>query len=166
MPLLLGLVFLYENAIMSELVVAKVKAFAEALLPPMGLELVEVQFRLEGHGWVLRLYIDGKEGVTLDDCSRVSREVGDYLDVEDLIAHAYHLEVSSPGLERTLRNLDDCRRYIGKKAKVKLREDVAGQRVLIGNISQVEGETIGLVLEDGTSCQVDWGQIRMARLSL
>jgi len=132
----------------------------------MGLELVEVQFRLEGHGWVLRLFIDGKEGVTLDDCSRVSRELSDYLDVEDLIAQAYHLEVSSPGLERVLRNLDDCQRNIGKKIKVKLREDVADQRVLIGTLCQVEGETVEIVLEDGTQCQVAWDQIRKARLSL
>jgi len=155
-----------ESAKMSELVVAKVQAFAESLLPSMGLELVEVQFRLEGHGWVLRLFIDRPEGVALDDCSRVSREIGDFLDVEDLIAHAYHLEVSSPGLERVLRNVEDVRRHVGKKAKIKLREDVAGQRVLIGNIREVEGEMIGLVLEDGTGCQVAWDQIRKARLSL
>ncbi len=151
---------------MSEPVVAKVQAFAETLLPSMGLELVEVQFRLEGHGWVLRLFIDGKEGVTLDTCGRVSREVSDYLDVEDLIAQAYHLEVSSPGLERVLRNLDDCQRNIGKKVKVKLREDVVGQRILIGILHQVEGETMELDLEEGERCQVAWNQIRKARLSL
>jgi ribosome maturation factor RimP len=151
---------------MSEPVVAKVQAFAETLLPSMGLELVEVQFRLEGHGWVLRLFIDGKEGVTLDTCGRVSREVSDYLDVEDLIAQAYHLEVSSPGLERVLRTIDDCQRNIGKKVKVKLREDVAGQRVLIGILHRVEGETLELDLEEGECCQVAWNQIRKVRLSL
>lgn len=151
---------------MSELVVAKVKAFAESLLPSMGLELVEVQFRMESHGWVLRLFIDRQEGVTLDDCSRVSREVGDFLDVEDLIDHAYHLEVSSPGLERVLPSVEHVRRQIGKKAKLKLREDVAGQRVLIGTIGQVDSETIELVLEDGAKYQVAWDQIRKARLSL
>jgi ribosome maturation factor RimP len=151
---------------MSEPVVAKVQAFAETLLPSMGLELVEVQFRLEGHGWVLRLFIDGKEGVTLDTCGRVSREVSDYLDVEDLIAQAYHLEVSSPGLERVLRTIDDCQRNIGKKVKVKLREDVVGQRVLIGILHRVEGETMELDLEEGERCQVAWNQIRKARLSL
>jgi ribosome maturation factor RimP len=151
---------------MSESVVSKVQIFAETLLPSMGLELVEVQFRLEGHGWVLRLFIDGKEGVTLDDCSRVSREVSVYLDVEDLIVQAYHLEVSSPGLERVLRHTDDCQRHIGKKVKVKLREDVADQRVLIGALHHVEGEIIELVLEDGSRCQIAWDQIRKVRLTL
>ena len=151
---------------MSGLVEEKVQAFAEALLPSMGLELVEVQFRLEGHGWVLRLFIDGKEGITVDHCSQVSREVGDFLDVENLIDHAYHLEVSSPGLERPLRSMKDFQTYLGRKAKLKLREDVEGQRVLIGVISQAEGETVELVLDDGAKCQVAFEQIRKARLSL
>jgi ribosome maturation factor RimP len=144
----------------------KVRAFAETLLPSMGLELVEVQFRLEGHGWVLRLYIDGKEGITVDHCSQVSREVGDFLDVENLIDHAYHLEVSSPGLERPLRSMKDFQTYLGKKAKVKLREDVEGLRVVIGDISRAEGDIVELVLEDGAKYQVAFEQIRKARLSL
>ncbi len=143
----------------------KVEVFAAALLPSMGLELVEVQFRLEGHGWVLRLFIDGKEGITVDHCSQVSRELGDFLDVENLIDHAYHLEVSSPGLERPLRSRKDFQTYIGRKAKLKLR-DVENQRVLIGNISKVEGETVELVLEDGSRCLIAFEQIRKARLSL
>ena len=150
---------------MSGLVEEKVKAFAAALLPSMGLELVEVQFRLEGHGWVLRLFIDGKEGITVDHCSQVSRELGDFLDVENLIDHAYHLEVSSPGLERPLRTLKDFKTYIGRKAKLKLR-DMENQRVVIGNISEVEGETVELVLEDGSRCLIAFEQIRKARLSL
>ena len=151
---------------MSDAVIEKVQAFAEKLLPSMGLELVEVQFRLEGHGWVLRLYIDGKDGITVDHCTRVSKEISVFLDVEDLISQAYHLEVSSPGLERSLKSINDFQHYIGKKAKVKLREDVEEQRVLIGVINQVEGETVELVLEDGTKCQVAFDQIRKARLSL
>ena len=151
---------------MSGLVEEKVQAFAETLLPSMGLELVEVQFRLEGHGWVLRLFIDGKEGITVDHCSQVSREVGDFLDVENLIDHAYHLEVSSPGLERPLRSMKDFQAYLGKKAKLKLREDVEGQRVLVGVISQAEGEMVELVLDDGAKCRVSFEQIRKARLSL
>ena len=158
--------FLRDNTDMSGTVIEKVKAFAETLLPSMGLELVEVQFRLEGHGWVLRLFIDGKEGVTLDHCSRVSREVSDFLEVEDLIVHAYHLEVSSPGFERSLHSMKDFQRYVGKKAKLKLREYVEGQKVLIGDIVRAEDETVELVLEDGARCQVVFEQIRKARLSL
>lgn len=157
---------------MSGAVIEKVQAFVETILPFMGLELVEVQFRLEGHGWVLRLYIDGKDGITVDHCTRVSREVGVFLDVEDLIAQAYHLEVSSPGLERILKDVKDFQRYLGKKAKIKLREDIDDEKkldnpkVLIGIINQVEGETVEIVLEDGAKVRVDFDQIRKARLSL
>jgi ribosome maturation factor RimP len=151
---------------MSGAVVEKVQAFAETLLPSMELELVEVQFRLEGHGWVLRVYIDGKDGITVEHCRRVSRELSDFLDVEDCIAHAYHLEVSSPGLERSLKGMQDFQRYIGKKAKIKLREDVDGQKVFIGNIVKAEDDAVDLALEDGTPCHLVLTQIRKARLSL
>lgn len=159
-------VFIRGNRKMSSPVEEKVQAFAESVLPSLGLELVEVQFRPEGHGWVLRLYIDGPDGITVDHCSRVSREVGDFLDVEDLIAHAYHLEVSSPGLERPLRSMKDFQRYQGKKAKIKLREDVEGQKVLIGDIARVEGDLIEVVLDEGGRCTVSFDQIRKARLTL
>lgn len=157
---------------MSGAVIEKVQAFAETILPSMGLELVEVQFRLEGHGWVLRLYIDGKDGITVDHCTRVSREVGVFLDVEDLIAQAYHLEVSSPGLERILKDVNDFQRYLGKKAKIKLREDIDDEKklenpkVVIGLINQVEADAVEIVLEDGAKVRVGFDQIRKARLSL
>ncbi len=157
---------------MSGAVIEKVQAFAETILPSMGLELVEVQFRLEGHGWVLRLYIDGKDGITVDHCTRVSREVSVFLDVEDLIAQAYHLEVSSPGLERILKDVNDFQRYLGKKAKIKLREDIDDEKklenpkVVIGLINQVEADAVEIVLEDGAKVRVGFDQIRKARLSL
>ncbi len=151
---------------MSELVVDRVQAFAEKLLPSMNLELVEVQFRREGHGWVLRLFIDGEDGVNHDHCARVSREVGDFLYVEDIIEHAYSLEVSSPGLERLLRSIDDFKRFVGRKARVKLREAVDGQRIFIGEIKQVDGEAIELTLEDGETLEFFFDNISKARLTI
>ncbi len=82
---------------------AAIQGFAEPLLADMGLELVEIQYRREGHGWVLRFFIDREGGVTIDDCAAASREIGARIEVEDLIDHAYTLEVSSPGLERLLK---------------------------------------------------------------
>lgn len=157
---------------MSGAVIEKVHAFAETILPSMGLELVEVQFRLEGHGWVLRLYIDSKDGITVDHCARVSREVGVFLDVEDLITQAYHLEVSSPGLERILKDVNDFQRYLGKKAKIKLREDIDDEKklenpkVVIGLINQVEAEAVEIVLENGAKVRIGFDSIRKSRLSL
>lgn len=151
---------------MSEFIITTVQDFAESLLPSMGLELVEVQFRQEGHGWVLRLFIDGPEGVTLEQCTQVSREVSDFLDVEDLIVQSYTLEVSSPGLERPLRSSADFRRFAGKKARIKLREAVAGQKVFVGVIGRSDDEGVELLLEDGTHKHFLMERIRKARLSL
>lgn len=152
---------------MNDLVVEKVRAFAERLLPPMGLELFDVQFRREGHGWVLRLFIDREDGVSLDDCSMVSRQISDYLDVEDMIEQSYHLEVSSPGLERPLRHLGDFKRYCGQKARVKLREPIGGQRVFIGNIARVHDDrSIELTLINGDAVNFSYDVVTAARLSL
>lgn len=151
---------------MSELVIDKVREFAEELLPSMGLELVEVQFRREQHGWVLRVFIDTEDGVTLEHCSRVSREISDYLDVEDIIDHKYHLEVSSPGLERKLYKTEDFRRFSGQKAKVKLQDPVDGQKTFTGVISGVDGETIVLVTEEGEKLGFTFDMVSTARLAM
>lgn len=131
----------------------------------MGMELVEIQFRREGHGWVLRLFIDKEEGVTIDDCAAVSREISAYLEVEDLINHAYHLEVSSPGLERPLRKREDFSRFAERLARIKLREPINGQRVLIGTLLGLEGETVLLEMDKET-VRIDLENIAKARLTL
>lgn len=151
---------------MSEYIIEEIEKFAKTLLPSMGLELVEVQFRREGHGWVLRIFIDSDEGITVDHCADVSREVSAYLDVEDLIDHPYSLEISSPGLERPLRSMDDFLRFAGKKARVKLREPLDGQKVFVGDILQVTDGNIELLLEDETKVQFTFDNINKARLTI
>lgn len=151
---------------MSEFVIEEISKYAASLLPSMGLELVEVQFRREGHGWVLRVFIDSEQGITIDHCADVSREISAYLDVEDLIDYQYNLEVSSPGLERPLKSLMDFERYMGKKARVKLREPIDGQKVQIGIIEQVIDNEIELELEDGKKVRFSFDSINKARLSL
>ncbi len=152
--------------VMSELIIDKVRNFVQSLLPSMGLELFDVQFRREGEGWVLRVFIESETGVTLDHCSTVSRELGRYLDVEDLIDHAYYLEVSSPGLERPLRSTDDFRRYCGKKARVKFHDALDGEKVFEGVIEEVVDDRIHLRLEDDRSIQFSFEMINKARLAI
>lgn len=155
-----------DRVAMSEFVIEKVEEFASTLLPSMGLELVEVQFRREGHGWVLRIFIDSEGGITVDHCADVSREVSDHLDVEDLIEHPYHLEVSSPGLERPLKQVSDYERFIGRKAKVKLREELEGQKVYVGEILQVNEDSVLLQVDKNKTVEVLFSIIRKARLAL
>ncbi|MEN8188816.1 MAG: ribosome maturation factor RimP [Thermodesulfobacteriota bacterium] len=147
-------------------VVDRVTNFAHDLAAGMDLELVDVQFRREAHGWVLRVFIDGPEGIGVDDCAVVSRELSDFLDVEDLIDHPYNLEVSSPGLERPLKTLEDFSRFVDNKARLKLREAVGEEKVVIGTIVGVDGEVISVHAEDGREFAVEFSNIRKARLSL
>lgn len=137
-----------------------------SLLSDEGLELFDVQFRREAHGWVLRVFVDASGGVTLDHCSVVSRELGQYLDVEDVIDHAYTLEVSSPGLERPLQSIEDFVRFEGKKARVKFHEPVDGKKIYEGVIGTVTVDQISMKMEDGYVVEFSLDMINKARLAI
>jgi hypothetical protein len=94
------------------------------------MELVDIEYRREPVGWVLRLTIDKGGGVTLDDCTRVSQEIGRSLDVEDVIPNPYHLEVSSPGLDRPLKNERDFIRFSDRRIRVKTMDPMENKRLL------------------------------------
>ena len=106
----------------------RVETILEPLLDAEGFSLVDVEYKRERGGWVLRVFIDKESGVTLDDCARVSREFGQLLDVEDIIPTSYHLEVSSPGLDRPLKKEEDFVQYTGRKVRIKTKEQVSGRR--------------------------------------
>jgi len=151
---------------MSDPVIERISNFADVFLPTIGLELVEVQFRREQHGWVLRVFIDAEGGVTLDHCSQVSRELGTYLDVEDVIDHAYNLEVSSPGLERKLGKTKDFVRFCGRKVKIKVHHAIDDQKTFSGTLSQVIEDKIVLELEGGEKMGFTLDMISTARLAI
>jgi ribosome maturation factor RimP len=133
-----------------------------------GAEVVDLELRPERGGWVLRITVE-KEGsaahnlstrdaaVDLELCANVSRDLSPALDVADLIPHAYNLEVSSPGVERSLREERDFVRFTGQKAKLKLREAVDGQRVVVGVLDGVAGGAVRIM---------DGGRVREVPLSL
>jgi ribosome maturation factor RimP len=109
----------------------------EVIAPPTeaaGYELVDVEWKREPAGWVLRVFIDGPGGIRHEDCERVSRELSAVLDVADVIPHTYQLEVSSPGLNRPLRTLEHFRRHTGQRARVRLKQGVEGRRNFVGTI--------------------------------
>ncbi len=146
-------------------IITAVESFARPILDDLGLELVEIQFRRESGGWILRLFVDREGGVNIDDCASVSRQVSAYLEVEELIDHAYNLEVSSPGLERPLKRKEDFVRFLGRKARIKVKEPIDGQRVFLGLLGPVVGETLTLDV-DGQQMDIDLDAMARARLSL
>lgn len=145
-------------------VVERVRSIALPLFTELGLELVDVEFRREAGGWILRLYLDKPDGVTLDDCQRVSEELSDLLDVENIIRHPYTLEVSSPGLNRPLCQESDFLRFAGQRARVTTLQAVAGQRRFLGFLRGCEDGRVVLEREDGTTVLIPYVLISKARL--
>ncbi|HET7922478.1 MAG TPA: ribosome maturation factor RimP [Gammaproteobacteria bacterium] len=135
----------------------------EPAVVALGYELVELEFHGQGRNSVLRLYIDGPKGVTLDDCERVSRQVSGVLDVEDPIPGHYALEVSSPGLDRPLRRLEDFERFVGQRAKLELLLPLDGRRRFTGTLAGVEAGEVLMDVE-GERLRLPFTQMGKAHL--
>ena len=145
-------------------VAERVHQIAEQAAIDHGLELVHAEVAgPEGHP-VLRVFIDKPGGVTHDDCSGVSTQIGTVLDVEDFIHSAYTLEVSSPGIERGLYKPADYERFAGSPAKIRTRVAVGNQRNFRGRIVGIQGDSV--VFEDLTSGRVTMPFDSIARANL
>jgi ribosome maturation factor RimP len=129
----------------------------------LGYELVGIELTDQGHGKLLRIYIDKEDGINVDDCSSVSHQVSGVLDVEDPIRGNYFLEVSSPGIDRPLFYLEHYQKFCGKKVKIKMASPFNGRRKFTGQIVSVEEETI-LLDEDGLDYEIPFNLIDSARL--
>lgn len=133
----------------------------------LGLQLWGLELAQAGKHTVLRVYVDSVDnsGVTLDECTKASREISALMDVEDPIKGRYQLEVSSPGVDRPLYTAEQFARYIGEMARVKLRIAREGQRQFTGNIAAVNGDEIELNVE-GTIITIAMGDIQNANLKM
>ncbi|MBR9828968.1 MAG: ribosome maturation factor RimP [Oceanospirillales bacterium] len=130
---------------------AKLKALQELIEPAvvaLGLDLWGLDFHSAGRQSTLRIYIDGPEGVSVDDCARVSHQVSGILDVEDPIQEQYMLEVSSPGMDRPLFTLEHFKAYAGHTVQLRLRVPFEGRRKFKGLLNGVEGDEVLLVVDD------------------
>lgn len=134
---------------MNETVAERVWQLADPLVTDEGLEIVDVEFHRESRGMVLRLFVDREGGVSLDDLTRVSRQLGDLLDVGSAVPGAYTLEVSSPGINRRLRRPDHFRRYLQKTVRVRTVGPLEGRRNFVGPLVAVESDGIRLGADDG-----------------
>ncbi|MDT8420563.1 MAG: ribosome maturation factor RimP [Desulfuromonadales bacterium] len=150
----------------------QIERLTQPILDDLGLELVELEYQRESHGWVLRFYLDKEGGINLDECADASREIAALLDVEDLLETAYQLEVSSPGLDRPLKKMADYQRFAGNRAKIKTRlscdPDQRGyqRKTFVGELRGVEGEQVLLEQTDAKGGQVAFtlDQIEKANL--
>ena len=130
----------------------------------LGYEVVDIEFRPHASNGLLRVYIDQKKGIQLEDCEAVSRQLSAMLDVEDPIPGHFTLEVSSPGLDRSLRKAEDFEQFAGEIVKIKMAmPNLEGQRNFTGKLLGLkEGEV--LLEADGETHYLPLGGIDSARL--
>ncbi|MEZ3427218.1 MAG: ribosome maturation factor RimP [Lachnospiraceae bacterium] len=144
------------------------EAKTEALLAPIaaaaGVEIYDVEYGKEGADWYLRAYIDKPEGVNIEDCEKVSRALSDALDKEDFIADAYILEVSSPGLGRTLKKDKHLEKSLGSEVEVKTYKPIEKCKEFAGILKAYDKDTVTIELESGemTFSKSDIALIRLA----
>ena len=142
------------------------QSVAELIEPSLlakGLELVDIEFKKEGKIRVLRIFIDKKSGVTLEDCQNVSCLAGDLIEVEDIIESIYTLEVSSPGLNRVLKKEKDFIKFVGKKICVQCHGPLNGRKKFTGHLKDFKEQVIYLEM-DGQHHTIPLNRVARANL--
>lgn len=114
----------------------------------LGYECWGCEYIPQGRYSILRVFIDSPQGVNLEDCEKVSKQVSAVLDVEDVIAGHFNLEVSSPGIDRPLFSLQQYQRFIGKEVQLRLTEKIAGHRKLKGQLQSVTDVAVVIEVDE------------------
>ena len=135
----------------------------DTTIQALGLDLWGVELLQQGKYSLLRIYIEHEEGVTIEDCEKVSRQISALMDVEDPIAGEYTLEVSSPGLDRPLFRIEHYSQYVGSEVDLKLRRPLDGRRKFKGQIIKVSGDIVGLLVE-GSEYDLEFSDIEKASI--
>jgi ribosome maturation factor RimP len=142
----------------------QIRQIAERVAASEGMEVVEIEYRGGGNQRKLSVYIDKPGGVTHADCELISRQVGAIVDVEDLVPGSYVLEVSSPGLDRKLLKPADYERFVGRKARVRLREPMEGRQQYVGLLREYRDGAIGLEIGPEQVLRFRFEDVAQARL--
>lgn len=142
----------------------KLSLMLQPAIEVLGLELWGIEYLTKGRSALLRVYIDSDEGVTIDDCEKVSRQISAILDVEDPIAGEYTLEVSSPGLDRPLFAAEQYAAYVGEVINVRLSSPVDGRRKFKGVLNSADPKTIVMTV-DNQPVEILLSQIEKANVA-
>jgi len=150
-------------------VAERLNELVEQIIAPLGMGLVDLEYKREGRDMVVRLFIEKEGGIGLEDCSAVSRELSDILDVEDFMPENYTLEVSSPGICRPLKKIADYERFLGHLVKVKtfeaLADDAGNKRkTFVGKLAGVEGGIVSIDLQEGQHAAIPLDKVAKANL--
>lgn len=141
----------------------ELRRLLEPSVEQLGYELSDIEVKLGGKDGVVRVFIDRPEGIALEDCEAVSRQISAVLDVEDPLPGQYVLEVSSPGLDRKLTKFEHFQRFTGEEVRIKLRLPIAGRRNFRGALRAADKEMIEIEV-DGERHSLPLAAIESARL--
>ena len=150
-------------------IVEKVKSIATEQEKDSNYSLYDVEYVKEGSDYFLRIYFDKEGGLSLDDCVFLSEKLAEELDKEDFISDKYYLEVSSPGIERDLRDLEEVSNSVGKHVFIKTYEKIDNQKEFYGDILSVDGEEITIEYRDKARVKkstINYGKIAKIRLAV
>jgi ribosome maturation factor RimP len=141
----------------------------EKIVTSEGLDLVHIDYKKQGRGYLLRVDIDKDGGVTLEDCSLISQQVSTYLDVDDVVPAEYELQVSSPGLDRKFYKDSDYQKFIGRLVRVKTAKAIRGLHVVIGRLKEFDGSRIVVtdpVMKKDPDYEIPLSEIKETRLEV
>jgi ribosome maturation factor RimP len=141
----------------------------EKIVSSEGLELVHIDYRKMGRGYLLRVDIDKEGGVTLEDCQLVSQQVSTYLDVDDVVPAEFELQVSSPGLDRKFYKESDYAKFVGRLVRVRTSRAIRGLHVIVGRLKAFDGQKIVVtdpVMKKDADYEVQLADIKETRLEV
>ncbi len=146
--------------------VAKIKEIADPILASLDVELVDIVYAGSAQNAILRIFIDKKGGVSLDDCENVSRHLAHAFDLEDVISSRYTLEVSSPGINRRLNKKEDYARFLGDNVKIKTAISIEERRVFTGRLCGLDGDAVRIDTGEKEARTIPFNQILETRLNV
>ena len=147
----------------------RVEQEIEKIVTSEGLELVHIDYKRQGRGYLLRVDIDREGGVTLEDCQLVSQQVSTYLDVDDVVPGEFELQVSSPGLDRKFYRNSDYQKFLGRLVRVKTARAIRGLHVIVGRLKEYDGDRIvvtDLLMKKDADYAIPLADIKETRLEV
>jgi ribosome maturation factor RimP len=144
----------------------EIRTIIEPVINALGIELDHIDLNRMGRKALLRVFIEKENGVSIDDCALVSREIEAVLDVEDPIPYSYVLEVSSPGLDRPLKNVEDFKKYSGRTIRVVTHGPIEKQTFFLGKLIEAGDAEIEVLLPNSRKVSIAYENISRARLEV
>lgn len=146
-----------------ERIIKKIEEIVTPVVQKMNLSLVDIEYMQDGGYWYVRIYVENLNGeITLEECATISNKIDE--DVDRLIDQRFFLEVSSPGIERPLKKIEDFIRFKGEKIKVSLKHKLEDKKNFEGVLTECKDNTIYLEVEEGEIVEIPFSEIRKANI--